>query len=197
MPFSSATVSRVFHDQVFDSIVLAQGKIAPSRIERLGFMISSSSTFLKYPSPAHFGQAPWGELKEKVLGSISAKEILSTGQVNFSEYRCSLRSLGYWGISKLLSMISAAIMLPSARFRPCSVDSASLVLSAGKVNLSTTASIECLLVLIKTKSSPISLIWPSTLTCRKPFLARSAKSSRYFTAAYRTMRMADSGKQKP
>src|SRR3990167_6383687 len=166
MPFSSATVSRVFHDQVFDSIVLAQGKIAPSRIERLGFMISSSSTFLKYPSPAHLGQASWCKLKEKVLGSISEKEMLSTGQVNFSEYKCSFKFLGYCGISKLLSMISAAMMVPSARFRPCSTDSVSLFLSAGKVNLSTTASIECLLVLIKTKSSSISLILPSTLTWR-------------------------------
>jgi len=46
------------------------------------------------PIPSQNGQAPCGALKEKIRGSISAKEILHTGQAKFSEKRWSSNSFG-------------------------------------------------------------------------------------------------------
>ena len=59
----------------------------PSVIVSSGENTKSGSTFNIFPSPVQVGQAPWGELKEKLLGSISGREMLSAGQAKRSEYR--------------------------------------------------------------------------------------------------------------
>src|SRR5688500_19903041 len=50
----------------------------------LGTMRSGSNTSFS-PRPSQAGQAPWGALKEKRRGSISAMVKPETGQANFSE----------------------------------------------------------------------------------------------------------------
>ncbi len=52
---------------------------------RLLLKILSGSTLKSVPRPLHVSQAPIGELKEKVRGSISGSERLQLGQENFSE----------------------------------------------------------------------------------------------------------------
>ena len=54
---------------------------APCRMDRFSFGITSAgSTFIKVPSPVHFGQAPWGLLKENIRGSSSPTETPWSGQ---------------------------------------------------------------------------------------------------------------------
>lgn len=44
----------------------------------------STSNSICMPSPIQSGQAPYGALKEKRRGSISGREMLQSGQANFS-----------------------------------------------------------------------------------------------------------------
>ncbi len=52
--------------------------------------MSSGSNSSLVPRPVQSGQAPWGELKEKLRGSISPKLMPQKGQAKFSEKRSSL-----------------------------------------------------------------------------------------------------------
>src|SRR4030042_6319495 len=106
--------------------MVAKGRIAPSVIDISGAKIKLGSTFRIFPKPEQEGQAPWGELKEKVRGSISGIWILSVGQANFSENKWFSNFLGYSGISKPTSLLCARTALPSERFNACWKESASL-----------------------------------------------------------------------
>ena len=66
---------------------VAHGAIAPSVSERSSSgMTSDSSTLSLVPIPSHAGQAPNGELNEKVRGSISSRTRgWSLGHRRFSE----------------------------------------------------------------------------------------------------------------
>src|SRR5205814_2151116 len=121
-PYSRPTASIILVSHVSLVASLLQGKIPPSAIERIGFKINSGSTFKSEPKPVHFGQAPCGELKEKVLGSISGSEILSMGQANRSEKRWSSIFLGLGGNSKEASKTSAIITDPSPILSAVSMD---------------------------------------------------------------------------
>src|SRR3989338_10821144 len=69
---------------------LEKGITPPSLMERVLLKISSGSTLYRVPIPLHFSQAPKGELKENIRGSISGRDKLQLGQANFSEQRCWL-----------------------------------------------------------------------------------------------------------
>ena len=58
------------------------GLIAPWAIVKLKLIISFGSISSFVPRPVQFGQAPWGELNEKFLGSNSGKLIPQVGQAN-------------------------------------------------------------------------------------------------------------------
>src|SRR4029079_1001547 len=85
--------SRVFsrHDASFG--IFAHGTSAPfwRLFERSG-MTRSGSISRRVPRPVHAGQAPWGELKEKLRGSSSSIVKPSYGQVNRSLYRRSSKA---------------------------------------------------------------------------------------------------------
>src|SRR6185436_12767896 len=63
--------------------------------KRLPLHFGHGSWLKKYlvPKPLHSGQAPYGELKEKSLGSISGKEKPSCGHDHLADMRNSLVSL--------------------------------------------------------------------------------------------------------
>ncbi len=72
-PCASATASSTRFQ--YSSVALAHGASAPSRTERSGSgTTSSASTSSRVPSPSHVGQAPYGELNEKLRGASSSKE---------------------------------------------------------------------------------------------------------------------------
>ena len=87
IPFSSHICLIILPYQVSFSKVFAKGRIPPSLIVSSGENKRSGSTFNIFPKPVHVGQAPSGELKENVLGSISGRLTLSTGQEKRSEKR--------------------------------------------------------------------------------------------------------------
>jgi hypothetical protein len=63
------------------------GEIAPSRSDLAGSgTISSGSTSIRVPRPVQSGQAPHGELNEKLLGSSSSKDRSSYRHARCSEY---------------------------------------------------------------------------------------------------------------
>ena len=60
--------------------------MAPSDIDKsLSGIKSSGSKKLFSPKPSQLLQAPWGLLKENILGSISSKVKPDTGQEKFDE----------------------------------------------------------------------------------------------------------------
>src|SRR3989339_576999 len=62
-------------------IGLDQGLMAPSSIDKFGSGITSAGSISNFvPSPSHSGQAPKGELNEKVRGSISGILMPQSGQ---------------------------------------------------------------------------------------------------------------------
>ena len=73
MPCASATDSSTRFQ--YSSVALAHGASAPSLTERsVSGTTSSGSTSSRVPSPSHVGQAPYGELNEKLRGAISSNE---------------------------------------------------------------------------------------------------------------------------
>src|SRR6266478_4875777 len=94
-------MSRLY--QVSCSNMLLKGKIPPSIIVSSGEKTNSGSALRIFPKPVQVGQAPWGELKEKDLGSISGRLILSIGQAKRSENMWSSNFLGLTGIVNSLS----------------------------------------------------------------------------------------------
>src|SRR6185295_5231739 len=94
-PWDWQIASRIFsrHDASFG--IFAHGTSAPfwRLFERSG-MTRSGSISSRVPSPVQAGQAPWGELNEKLRGSSSSIVKPSYGQVNRSLYRRSSKSGG-------------------------------------------------------------------------------------------------------
>src|SRR3990167_3300542 len=112
--------------------------------------------------------------------------MLSTGQANFSEKRWLENFLGNSGSSKPESRPWANPTVPSDRLRACWIESESrpfkfsenilsLRFEPEAAILSITASMVCLLVLMRTRSSDKSLTYPSTLTCLNPLAFRLSK----------------------
>ena len=62
-------------------IVLDPNALTPSyNVLSLSGIIKSSSIFIKYPIPEHFGHAPYGLLNENILGDNSGKLNPQSGQ---------------------------------------------------------------------------------------------------------------------
>ena len=117
------------------------------------------------------GQAPCGELKEKIRGSSSAMDGPCSGQANFSEnVRILLPAPSF-------SSTSSTSTRPSATDTAVSMESASRLRTSGRMTRrSTTTEMSCLYFLSRSNSSSSWRISPSTLTREKPS-ARSSSSS--------------------
>ena len=150
-------------DRLDDRVVEAelptdQGTSAPSAIETLGSGTSRSGSISSCaPRPVQRGQAPCGELKEKIRGCSSGSETPCSGQANFS----------------LKSMVSpsttSTATSPSASAAAVSTDCVSRWRRSGlSTSRSTTTSIVCLNFLSSTISSSSRRCSPSTLTRVKP-----------------------------
>src|SRR3989338_2070727 len=128
----------------------------PSFIVRLGFKSNSWSILNTFPMPLHSGQAPRGELKENILGSISGSDKLQFGHENFSENKCSS-----FCICKSTSP-SDKLVLCSTLFdnlvRRFAIKTWSLRSLFFSESVSMIVSIVCLLVLIRSFSSVRSII---------------------------------------
>ena len=84
--------------------------IAPcARVKRLLGMTRSGSTSRQVPRPRHFGHAPAGLLKEKLLGSMAPRLILHFGQLKNNE-----------NISSIAPVSSAMTTLPFPRSKALS-----------------------------------------------------------------------------
>ena len=100
--------------------------------------------------------APYGLLKENILGSSSATEYPHCEQEKLDE--CSVETF---------SSISSISTSPSERYREVSIDSASLDLSSSEFLItkrSTTAEISCFLFLSNSGNSSIGYTTSFTLT---------------------------------
>ena len=141
------------------------GRTAPSLSERSGFarMRSGSGSSL-VPRPVQAGHAPWGELNEKVRGSMSPIEKSPSGHAS--------RSLKTR--SGIFPSASATTRIPSPRRVAVSTESARRARSASAssprrtTKRSTTTSTVCLRILSSTMSSVRSRMAPSTRTRAKP-----------------------------
>ena len=122
---------------------------------------SSGSISIWEPSPVQRGQAPWGELKEKMRGSSSGIEMPQCRQANRSEkvWISGSPSLGTVSISRIPSASATAVSTESAR---------RLRVSGFITRRSTTTAMSCLNFLSRTISSSSRRIWPSTFTRVKP-----------------------------
>ena len=77
---NTASVVLRRHDSSVGTV--RHGAMAPSATLRLrSGMSRAGSNSLRTPSPVHAGQAPWGELKEKLRGSSSSMVVPSMGQL--------------------------------------------------------------------------------------------------------------------
>ena len=126
----------------------------------------SGSTSSCAPRPVQRGQAPCGELKEKMRGSSSASETPCSGHAKFS-------------LKSIVSSVSTTSIATSPAARPAavSIDCASRWRRSGFItSRSTTTSIVCLRFLSRTISSSSSRCSPSTFTRVKPS-ARSSSST--------------------
>ena len=131
--------------------------MAPFDIETSSSWINLFS--LKYwitPRPSHLEHAPYGLLKENILGSNSATAYPHCEQEKLDE--CSVETF---------SPISSISTNPLERYREVSIDSASLDLSSSEFLItkrSTTAEISCFLFLSNSGNSSIGYTTPFTLT---------------------------------
>src|SRR5581483_10078382 len=144
----------------------AHGAIAPSPIESVGSGTTrSGSISICEPKPVQRGQAPCGELNEKIRGSSSARLGPWIGQANFSLNK------SVWPDCESTSSISTR---PSASATAVSIESARRLRSSGFItSRSTTTAMSCLNFLSSTISSSRRRSSPSTFTRLKP----SARSS--------------------
>ena len=136
MSCASATASSTRFQ--YSSVALAHGASAPSRTERSpSGTTSSASTSRRVPSPSHVGQAPYGELNEKLRGAISSNESPQWVHASDWEKFCS---------SSPPSWVCTAIdAMPSASSSAVSIESATRRrMSALATSRSTTTSIVCL-----------------------------------------------------
>src|SRR6266480_6660406 len=75
-PCASPTACRTRYQ--YSRLLDAQGAMAPSLMDRSGSgTTSSGSTSNRVPRPSHVGQAPYGELNEKLRGASSSNEVPS------------------------------------------------------------------------------------------------------------------------
>ena len=146
---------------------MAQGSIAPSW--RLFFGSGTTkfgSTFKLCPIPSHSSHAPYGELNENNLGSISSIVKPLSGQENFDEKVTVSRFLNFLG---KVSFSYSTTRRPFERFTAVSTLSASLFpMLEFKIILSTTIDISCFIFLFKFGKSSILRYSPSTLILVKP-----------------------------
>ena len=136
------------------------------------------------PRPLHSGHAPYGELKEKSLGSTSGKEKPSFLQANRAENKnsfCSPRS-PVPSSALVPGFIKETETKPSDSISARSKASESLALPASwfmvnscRAKRSTNMSILCALFLERVMDSRSFFIAPSRRISEKPLLKRSYK----------------------
>ena len=131
--------------------------------------INKSASICSFtPRPLQSGQAPYGALKLKILGSNSGRENSQYGQANASDNTSSF----------LFSPNISTTTLPSDSLVAPSIASNSLDLEPSlMINLSITTSILCFLFLSSMISSDKSIISPSTRTLTYPSLRKSSSKS--------------------
>ena len=118
------------------------------------------------PIPSHSSQAPYGELKENSLGSISSIVKPLSGQENFDEKVILSRFLNFLG---KVSFSYSTLSSPFDRLTAVSTLSASLLPKLlFKITLSTIIEISCLSFLFKFGNSSILRYLPSTLILVNP-----------------------------
>ena len=153
---------------------LCHGRIAPFASERSGFArMRSGSGSRRVPSPVHDGQAPCGELKENVRGSISPMEKSPSGHARRSENTRSVE-WGSFGAGKAgperTGSAGAMTTKPSPSRSAVSTESERRLRSSSAstpfftTKRSTTTSTVCLRILSSAMSSPSSRTTPSTRT---------------------------------
>ena len=122
------------------------------------------------------GQAPWGELNEKIRGSSSGIEVPSCRHMKRSEYvRTSPLST------------SSTSTMPSARLTAVSIESASRLRRSSRMRRrSTTTEMSCLYFLSSSMSSSSSRTSPSILARVKPSPRSSSSRSLYSPLRPRT-----------
>ena len=135
---------------------------------------SSGINFFRFiscsvPSPLHVSHIPFGELKEKVLGSGLGYEIPVSGHIKFL-----LKYSGFPDSESKIKIVSfpyfMAILIDSANTL---FDSKSSLTD----KLSTTRLISCVLYLSSFIPLLISTISPSTITFENPCLVKFSKRS--------------------
>ena len=118
------------------------------------------------PIPSHSSQAPYGELKENNLGSISSIVNPLSGHENFEEKVIDSLFLNFFG---KVSFSYSTINNPSERFTAVSTLSANLFPKLEfKIILSTIIEISCFTFLFKFGNSSIFRYFPSTLIFENP-----------------------------
>src|SRR5436190_12172768 len=114
-PWASPTAcrTRYQYSRLFD----AQGAMAPSLMDRSeSGTTSSGSTSRRVPSPSHVGQAPYGELNEKLRGANSSNESPQYVHASFCE--------NVWTSSWPSWVTTATDAIASASSKACSLESA-------------------------------------------------------------------------
>ena len=116
--------------------------------------------------PSHSSHAPYGELNEKSLGSISSIVKPLSGHENFEENVIDSFFLNFFG---KVSFSYSTISKPLDKFTAVSTLSASLFPRLElRITLSTIIEISCLIFLFKSGNSSILRYFPSTLILVKP-----------------------------
>src|SRR5660398_180392 len=148
-----------------------QGRSTPCDKERPGSPTTKDGSISRFiPNPPHVSQAPCGELKENILGSISGSETPSTGHARFSENVRLLRHCSpYTSIDNTPYALRRAVSNESERRWP----TPSFI-----SNLSTTRETSSRLFLSSWGRSPSRRYWsPSISTLAKPALRTFSRPS--------------------
>src|SRR5512132_289836 len=98
----------------YSRLLDAQGAMAPSLMDRSeSGTTSSGSTSKRVPSPSHVGQAPYGELNEKLRGAGGANGSRQDVHGSFWEK--------VWASSWRSCVATAGDAIPSASSNACSI----------------------------------------------------------------------------
>ena len=139
-------------------------------------MIRSGFISILVPIPLHSGHAPWGALKENILGVNSWKLIPQSVHAKSSEY---VFSYSMSSPSSFL-LLNITVTRPSAKLQAVSTESDSLLwksIPSLITSLSTIKSMLCLKVFASSISSSSSRISPSIRALTNPFFLKSSNMS--------------------
>ena len=162
---ASATVSFVKSTIFFPCSRPPRNTFSASSRRRAPLHLSHGSSPKKcfVPSPLHASHAPYGELNENILGSISGNTYPSSGQISFAE-----RSESPSGVTIRISPSDSEIARSMASAKRISI-SAGLSENSCTANESMRISISCFLVFESSIRSRKLCIVPSIRAFSYPF----------------------------